>query len=225
VVYPINFKVAYAFAAIPARFALENKDWAGAAKLPLGPAGFPWAKFPWQESIVHFTRLLGAAHLGNGKDANTELTKLQQLQDTLVLQKDSYKSGQVAIQIKAGEAWIALANGNKNEAIRLMNLSAEMEDKTEKHPVTPGEVLPAKELLADMLLQAGQYQNALLAYEAVLQKSPNRFNSLVGAGLAAEKLGDNEKAIANYKQVLSVTGAANAERSELNRIRLFLGNH
>lgn len=188
-VYPVNFKVLYAFAAIPSRFFLETKNWNEAAKIQLYPANFPWANFPWQESIVHFTRLLGAAHLGKIQDANSELKRLYQLYDTLERQKDTYKSGKVEIEIKAGEAWIKLAEGKKNEALNLMNLAADMEDKTEKHPVTPGEVLPARELLADMLMQSEQYDKALLAYEEVLQKNPNRLNSLNGVRIAREKSG------------------------------------
>ena len=221
-VYPTNFKVAYAFASIPSRFLLENRNWKEAATLQLLPANLHWEKFPWQESIIHFTRLLGAAHLGNIKDANTELTKLKQLHDTLEKQKDAYKSNQVEIQIKTGEAWIQLAGGNKTDALNVMKLAANMEDATGKHPVTPGEVLPARELLGDMLMQLQQYENALLAYEAVLQRSPNRFNSLYGAGFAAKKSGDNEKAMIYYKQLAAITDGEKSERPELSIARSFV---
>lgn len=224
-VHPANAKVAYAFAAIPSRFLLENKQWDKAATLQVSPANFSWIQFPWQESIIHFTRLLGAAHLRNIKEANIELTKLNLLKGTLEKQKDSYKSMQVAIQIKTGEAWIKLANGKTTEALNLMKLAVEMEDGTEKHPVTPGEVLPARELFADMLLQVNQYENAMLAYEAVLQKSPNRFNSLYGAGLAAEKSGQKQKAVFYFKQLLTITEAVNSDRPELVDTRNFLAMH
>ena len=224
-VHPANFKVAYAFAAIPSRFLLENKNWDRAATLQVPPANFSWIQFPWQESIIHFTRLLGAAHLGNIKDANIELAKLNLLHDTLEKQKDAYKSLQVAIQIKTGEAWIQFANGKTTEALNLMKLAADMEDGTEKHPVTPGEVLPARELLGDMLLQVKQYENALLAYEAVLQKCPNRFNSLYGAGLAAEKSTQKQKAVFYFKQLLTITDAVNSDRPELVDTRKFLAMH
>ena len=224
-VHPANFKVAYAFAAMPSRFLLENKNWDRAATLQVPPANFSWIQFPWQESIIHFTRLLGAAHLGNIKDANIELAKLNLLHDTLEKQKDAYKSLQVAIQIKTGEAWIQFANGKTTEALNLMKLAVDMEDGTEKHPVTPGEVLPARELLGDMLLQVKQYENALLAYEAVLQKCPNRFNSLYGAGLAAEKSGQKQKAVFYFKQLLTITDAVNSDRPELVDTRKFLAMH
>ncbi|HEX8531235.1 MAG TPA: hypothetical protein VF646_14485, partial [Cytophagales bacterium] len=91
-VSPVNFKVAYAYAAIPARYMLENRQWAEAAVLPLQPADFPWPKFPWQASIVHFTRLLGNVHLGKLPAAQAELDELERLQGLLTAQKDAYKA-------------------------------------------------------------------------------------------------------------------------------------
>lgn len=224
-VYPAHFQVAYAFAAIPSRFFLENKKWADAAELHIHPANFPWSKFPWQESIIHFTRLLGAAHTGNFGVAKSELTKLNQLRDTLVKQKDSYKSKEVEVQIKTGEAWIQFESANKNSAINIMKLAADMEDSTEKHPVTPGEVLPARELLGDMLLLAKQNAEALNAYESVLQKSPNRFNSLYGAGVAAKKLGDKQKTVFYFKQLLTIVDTANSDRPEVVAAQSFMKMH
>lgn len=224
-VHPANFKVAYAFAAIPSRLLLENKNWIKAATLQIPSSNVSWVQFPWQESIIHFTRLLGAAHLGNIKDANTELAKLNQLKDILSQQKDIYKSGQVAIQIKTGEAWIQFATGKTAEALSVMKLAADMEGGTEKHPVTPGEVLPAKELLGDMLLQVKQYENALLAYKAVLQNSPNRFNSLYGAGVAAEKSKQRQKAFFYFKQLLTIADPLHSDRLELVDARKYLSMH
>ena len=221
-VYPTNFKVAYAFAAIPSRIYLENKDWKGAANVELIPSNFPWVRFPWQEAIVHFARIMGAAHLGNGILAESELTKLKQLHDTLEKQKDFYKSNQVAIQIKSAEAWMNFMSGKKQAALNEMKVAAEMEDSTEKHPVTPGEVLPAREMLGDMLFEDKQYENALQSYEAVLQKSPNRFNSLYGAGRAEEKLGNRQKASFYYNQLLAICDSTNSNRPELGSIRAFL---
>jgi tetratricopeptide (TPR) repeat protein len=224
-VYHVDFKVAYAFAAIPSRFFLENKNWAEAASLQMHPANFPWKKFPWQEAIIHFTRILGAVHLGNADAAISELTRLNQLHDTLEKQKDFYKSRQVEIQIKSGEAWIQFKSGKKTNALNLMKLAADMEDSTEKHPVTPGEVLPARELLGDMLLEMQQNEDALQAYETVLKKCPNRFNSLYGAGVAAEKSGNGQKAIFYYKQLSTITDSANSDRPELAAGKSFLGKH
>jgi tetratricopeptide (TPR) repeat protein len=224
-VYPVNFKVAYTFAASPSRFVLESKQWADAAALRVPSANFSWNKFPWQESIIHFTRLLGAAHLGNIEASESELIKLNQLHDTLEKHKDIYKSKQVAIQLKSGEAWIQFASGKKTEAQNMMKLAADMEDSTEKHPVTPGEVIPARELLGDMLIEMQQYENALAAYEAVIKRSPGRFNSLYGAGLAAERSGNRQKAILYYKQLTTITDPAKSNRPELVATRLFLLKH
>ncbi|MEO8569522.1 MAG: tetratricopeptide repeat protein [Ginsengibacter sp.] len=224
-VYPANFKVAYAFAAIPSRYVLENKNWKEAAAVQMHPVNFPWNKFPWQEAIIHFTRLIGSVQIGNMEAANSELTKLNELHDTLEKQKDIYKSGQVAIQIKTGSAWIQFKSGKKIDGLNLMRLAADMEDSTEKHPVTPGEVLPARELLGDMLMQSRQNEKALQAYEEVLKKSPNRFNSLYGAGLAAEKSGNQQRAVFYFKQLVAIADTANSDRPELVATRAFLMKH
>ncbi len=181
-VYPVNFKVAYAFAAVPSRYVLENKQWKNAAALQLH-SNFAWNQFPWQEAIVHFTRLLGFAHTNNMNAAKSELNKIDTLHAVLVQQKDAYKAKQLAIEMKSGEAWINFESGKKEQALELMKTAANMEDSTEKHPVTPGEVLPARELLGDMYTELKQNENALQAYKVVLQRSPNRYNSLHGVAL------------------------------------------
>ncbi len=221
-VYPADFKVAYAFAAIPSRYFLENKKWKEAAALQIPPANISWNQFPWQEAIVHFTRLLGAVHTGNFDEAKSELVTLNRLHDTLVKQKDSYKSKEVEIQIKTGEAWIQFESANKSSGLNIMKLAADMEDSTEKHPVTPGEVLPARELLGDMLLQAKENEEALNVYEMVLQKSPNRFNSLYGAVIASKKLEDKKKTVFYCKQLLTQVDTVNSDRHELVDIRSIL---
>jgi hypothetical protein len=223
-VYPVNFKGAYCFAAVPSRIALENKNWNEAARLQLQPLNFPWGKFPWQEAIVHFARLLGSVHAGNSEAAQLELVRLNQLHDTLQRQKDVYKAKQVAVQIKTGSAWIDFEAGKKLQALSVMKAAADMEDSVLKHPVTPGEVLPARELYADMLLQMKQNKDALLAYEEVLQKSPNRFNSLYGAAVAAGKFGNKEKAVLYFKQLNAIAGSSGSDRAELRTARAFLNN-
>ena len=224
-VYPVNFKVAYAFAAIPSRYYLENKLWSQAATLPLHPAAFAWEKFPWQEAILHFARFMGAIHSGKTIVADTELKKLHQLHDTLEQQKDLYKSKQIAIQIKTAEAWSRFTSGDKTSGIQLMQLAAGMEDSTEKHPVTPGSVLPARELLGDMYLDMQDYKNALQAYETVLKECPNRFNSLYGAGMAAEKSGNLQKAVQYYRQLTSIADVEKSGRPELKAAKAFLINY
>ena len=224
-VSPLNFKVAYAFASIPARYSLENRRWKEAAHLPIDSTTVPWHKFPWQEAILHFARLLGAVHISQLELAKAELVQLQDLHDRLVQEKDAYRANQVAIQLRAGEAWIHLLAGKNAEALVLMNQAADMEDQTEKHPVTPSEVIPARELLGDMLLQLHQPQQALEAYVASLRKHPNRFNGLYGAGAAAERAGNLEKARFYYQQLLKMADAANSDRPELYAARQYLTAH
>jgi tetratricopeptide (TPR) repeat protein len=115
-----------------------------------------------------------------------------------------------------------MKEGKKSEAFTLMQLAADMEDKTEKHPVTPGEVIPARELLGDMLLQLNMPMEALEAYEADLKKHPNRFNALYGAGVAAQKTGNMQKSKAYFQQLLNIAGNKNSQRPELTIIKQFL---
>ena len=221
-VSPLNFKVAYAFAAIPSRYLLENKLWKEAAGLKVHKENFQWQNFQWQKAIIHFTRLMGAVHIGDINSAKTELKELNRIHNRLLEQKDSYKANQVNIQVKTSEAWILFKEEKINEASELMNFAADMEDKTEKHPVTPGEVIPARELLGDMLLQMNKPGKALEAYEANLKKHPNRFNGLYGAGLAAERSNNFDKANYYYQQLINISNSKNSNRPELEAARLFL---
>ena len=222
VIQPANFKVAYAFAAIPARYYLENKMWKEAAALEMLSANFDWQKFPWQKAIIHFARVLGAAHTGNITAAKTELKNLNTSYDSLTAQKDVYKANQVLIQIKTGQAWILFAEGKTTDALQMMQQAADMEDKTEKSPVTPGEVIPAKELLADMLMELNKPGEALVTYEANLKTHPYRFNGLYGAALASEKINNAEKATYYYQQLTIVANSTTAKRPELVAAQLYL---
>ena len=221
-VSPVNFKVAYAFAAIPSRVLFENRRWHEAAELKPVPANFPWQKFPWQEAIFHFTRLMGAVNINNISTAKEALNELYRIHDTLLNKREVYSANQVSIQIKTGEAWLALKAGSLNDAHKLMQLAADMEDKTEKHPVTPGEVIPAKELLGDMLLQMNKPGEALKAYEENLQKHPNRFNAVFGAAMAAKRSGNIQKAKTYFQQLVNVVGTTQTKRPEMKVARLFL---
>lgn len=222
VVSPVNFKVAYAFAAVPSRYVFENKMWNEAADLVVNENVFSWDKYPWQKAIVHFTRLMGMVHTDRIDLAKVELQNLNSLHDSLTLQKDTYKANQVNIQMKSGEAWILFKEGKKNDAVAMMLEAAAMEDLTQKHPVTPGEVIPARELLGDMLLDSGNNKLALSAYEDVLKKSPNRFNAIQGAGLAAEKSNDSEKAKFYYGKLMEISKAVDIQRVEVDKARKYL---
>lgn len=220
-VSPINFKEAYTFAAVPCRMALENKNWTAAAGLSIAPASFPWGKFPWQEAIVHFGRLLGAAHTRDIAGAERELVRLDTLHRLLLEQHDVYKARQVEVQMLSGRGWIARAKGVTDSALILSRKAADLEDSTSKHPVTPGEVLPARELYADMLLEGRQFGAAFREYSAVLQKSPNRFNSLFGAGRAADLGGDTSNTTLYYKQLIAIADPQ-SDRPELSTAKAFL---
>jgi hypothetical protein len=180
-VHPSNFKVAYSFAAIPSRYALERKDWKMAAGLQLYPADFPWKNFPWQESIVHFTRVLGNIHLNNLNEAEKELTVLKTLYQKLAsLKNKASEIAQVDVQIKTSEAWLVFKKGDTRKAKELMIAAADKEDAMEKHPVTPGAVLPARELLGEMHLELNEPVLAIAAFEKNLYTNPNRRNGLIG---------------------------------------------
>ncbi|OQP40695.1 hypothetical protein A4H97_13810 [Niastella yeongjuensis] len=209
-VSPPNLKGAYTFAAIPVRYVLENRLWKEATQLTTTPAGFPMQQFPWQLSIIHFARLLGFVHLNQLDSARNELATMNQLHNDLVAKKESYKANQVDIQLKASEGWIAWKAGNPALALERMGLAAEMEDKTEKHPVTPGEVLPARELLGDLFLEIKQPEKALAAYQADLEKHPNRYNGLNSAALAAAQCGKQDLADYYAKQLKVITAPKTA---------------
>ena len=217
----LDFKDAYAFAAIPARVLLENRNWEEAANLEIRPENFPWNKFPWEKANIHFTRVLGAAHTGNLNAANNELNNLKIIHDTLIKQGNNYQANLVDIQWKSGKAWVLLREKKYSGALDLMKEAADMEDATQKHPVTPGEVLPARELLGDMLMEMGYYARALEAYQADLQLHSKRFNGLYGAGLAAKKYGDTAQAKLYFRQ-LSDQCVSHSHRPELIEARLYL---
>lgn len=215
-------KIAYHFAAAPVRIALENKQWDEAMNVSVHPSTVQWDLFPWQKSLQSFARALGAAHTGDLKRAERELDSLQSFRQELLTMEDQYKANQVMIQIRAAQAWIHYAKGNKKEAIALMRESADMEDKTQKHSVTPGEVLPARELLGDMLLDMNKPAQALEAYQLNLKLHLNRFNGLYGAAVAAKKLGEQEKAIMYFEELLKLAEGVDSDRAELAEAREFI---
>ncbi len=212
---------AYTFAAVPARYTLEQRLWREAARLPArAPESLDWDRFPAMEAITHFARALGAAHNGDFKASEQSLEKLKLLQRQTV-QHSAYWAGQVEIQRLSAQAWLQYRRGEHSGALATMLEAAELESATEKHPVTPGEVLPAQELLADMYLSDGQYPLALTAYQKALERSPNRFNSLFGLARSAELMEDDQRARAAYRRFLAVT-ADSAEREEVLHARNYL---
>lgn len=222
-IFPANFKIAYTAAAIPARLAVENRKWEEAANIELPQElELNWDEFPWQASLLHFARALGNIHIGNLETSQNELDLLRSFEQKLITLNDAYKANQVAIQIKTVEAWMQFKKGNFDEALLLMTSAAEMESKTSKHPVTPGEILPADELLGDMLLALNKPIEALAAYELNLEKRPNRFNGLYGAASSANQLGDIKKAKYYFEILLNQTRNVDSDRNEIREAKEFI---
>ncbi|PTR15994.1 hypothetical protein C8R31_1028 [Nitrosospira sp. Nsp2] len=218
-----NFPAAYAFAAIPSRFALERSDWKGAAALELSPAELAWNKFPQAEAILVFARGLGAARSGNTSSAREDVARLQALKEAMTAAKLDYWAGQADFQIKTVNAWLALADKRNDEAVRLMRAAAEAEEASDKHPVTPGNVAPSRELLAEMLLELDRPAEAFAEFERSLKRDPNRFRSIAGAARAAEMAGNRNDARDYYGKLQTVAADHDSERPELVRGKAVLG--
>jgi tetratricopeptide (TPR) repeat protein len=214
---------AYAFAAVPARYALERRRWADASTLRLHPSEFPWSRWPMAEAVNAYARGLGAARTGDAAGARREAERLSSLRDTLATAKQNYWAEQAEIQRQVVLAWVTRVEGKPAEALELMQKAVELEDKSEKHPVTPGPILPARELLGDMLLEMNRPTQALRAFEASARVEPNRFHGLAGAGRAAALAGDVERARTHYEKLLVLAAQADSERPELQLARALLG--
>src|SRR4029077_3173676 len=174
----------FALAASPARYTIETGDWKAASELAVRPN-----RFNQVMAITHFARALGAARSGRPDAASADIEKLAELRDKLRDAKDAYWSEIVDIQRQVAAAWVLNAEGKFDEALKAMSAAADAEDKTEKHPVTPGVPKPARELYGVMLLERAMPNEALAAFEATLKKEPNRLGAYVGAAKAAEKSG------------------------------------
>jgi hypothetical protein len=221
--YEDNLASAYGIAASQARFVLERKQWKEASELPLRThTEFAWDKYPFAEAITYFARGLGAARIDNTSAAKNSVKKLDELYENTLTLKQNYWAILVDAQRIAVNAWIAFSEGNKEEALRLMEKAADIEDSVDKHPVTPGAVLPARELLGDMLVLLEKPADALKAYDMSLKVSPNRFYSVYGAGYAAQLAGDLDKAKSYYASLKKLTSEADTERTEISRMNNFL---
>jgi len=217
-----NFVAAYAFAAIPSRLALEQRNWEKAAELKLSPSDLAWDKFPQAEAVLIFARGLGAAHTGAVQAARKDVERLQTLKDAMTTAKMGYWAGQTDFQIKTVKAWIALAEKRNAEAVQLMRAAAESEEASDKHPVTPGNVVPSRELLGEMLMVLNQPAPALVEFERSLVRDPNRFWSIFGAARAAEASGNREAARGYYAKLQALTADRDTERPELTHAKAFL---
>ena len=212
----------YAMGTSPARYAVERHQWDEAARLEMPPNTFPGGRWAWTEANLHFARALGLSHMGKTEAARTEVQKLASLRDTLAGINDKYWADQVEIQRESAEAWVTFAEGKSEKALRQMRSAADHEDTTDKHNVTPGVILPAREMLGDMLLQLKQPAEALIAFESTLRIAPNRFNALSGAARAAKLTGDHKTAKTYYSKLMSICEHANGDRPELKEARTLL---
>jgi hypothetical protein len=207
----------FALAASPARYAVERADWQGAAQLEVRPN-----KFPQVMAITHFARALGAARSGNPDAAQADIAKLVELRDKLREAKDAYWAEQVDIQQQVANAWLLFARSRFDEALAAMSAAADAEDKTEKSPVTPGPLAPARELYGAMLLERGMAKEALAAFQATLKKEPHRLGATLGAARSAEKTGEIAKARLLYAAAVALTENADPVRSEVASARAFM---
>ena len=212
-----SFVVAYPTAAMPARYAVERGDWNAAMNLVPPTGGLPFT-----QALSWYAKALGAAHVGQVAAAEQAAAELATRQQALLAAGNAYWAREVEIQQRAATAWIAFARKDGDTALRLMREAADLEDRNEKHIVTPGRILPARELLGDMLLEAGQPAAALREYEASQQREPNRFRGFAGAARAAAAAGDREKAAENYRKLMVLAETADTPRPEIIQARAFL---
>lgn len=226
---PPVFSVAYAATAIPARLVLERRRWKEAAKFTLPDTVrnlAPLENFQWAAAHEHFTRAIGAARTGLANQAADEVARLKAIEDALVVPAGTYDwRTQVAIERGIAEAWLARAEGRDDEALQRMRAVADLDDATEKHPVTPGAIIPAREQLGELLFELGRPAEALAHYEASLARAPRRLAGLYGAARSAKGAGQQAKARAYFSQLVEVAGRADAGRTELREARTFIAQH
>ena len=213
---------AYALTAIPARLALERRDWKAAASLELKPVEFAWEKFPWARSVVLFARAVGFARSGDATSARAEIGRLETLRDSLKAAGQGYWTDQIEIVRREAAGWVARAEGKNDEALATMRSAAALEDTVDKHPVTPGPIVPAREQLGDLLLELQKPADALAEYRADLASSPNRLNGLYGAARAARLSGDSVAAKSYYEKLLAVCGKCDGAKEQISEARAFV---
>jgi tetratricopeptide (TPR) repeat protein len=223
---PPNFKVAYAVTAIPARYLLERRQWEEAAALDLpanAQALVQWDKFPWAEANIHFAKAVGAARSGNLDIARQQLNALEKVEQSLSVAAGNYDwRKQLGIQRQIAAGWLAHAEGNSEQAVTRMRAAADLDDATEKHPVTPGSILPAREQFGELLLELRRPKDALTEFENALRNAPNRYRSLHGAALSASLADDRPKARRYYARLVEVAEKSTGGRPELEEARSLL---
>jgi tetratricopeptide (TPR) repeat protein len=207
---------AYAASAIPARYYFERHRWTEGLAIITQKTTYPWT-----DALIHFARAVGAARADKKVHAQVEINMLAAIRDHLKRDNQGYWADQVEVQRRAAEGWLAHAKGENGPAVQFMRTAADLEDSMEKHPVTPGPILPAREMLAELYMEVRFPKEALASYEAVLATAPNRFNALAGAAHAAEQTKDLKKARSYYEKLLSVAGT-DSPRPEVKEAKDFL---
>ena len=199
-----TFKTAFHIASTTVRAAVEPRDWARAVELtvPSVPA-LSWASFPWPEALIWFGRGLGATRIG-GADAvvDESLERLTDLSRSDAAQAEPIFAQQIEILRMELMAWKAFAAGDRDGAVRQLEDAATLEERSPKHPVTPGPIAPARELLGDMYLAMQNPRSALDAYRAADAYAPGRFNTVLGMARASAMAGDADAARRYYQQLL-----------------------
>jgi hypothetical protein len=218
-----NLAGAYAVAAIPVRYVLERHDWAAAAALSEPAIGFPLERFPWAEAMIAYAHALGQARTGNLAGAETEIGRLQSLAAELK-GKDAYWANQVEVQRLSAVGILTHVRGDDKQAVASLRAAADLDATMDKHPATPSSVLPARELLADLLLELNQPAAALVEYRAMLRTDPNRFRSLLGEARAAKQTGDSATAHDAYGKLVALSKPVGPARPELAEARSYLTN-
>jgi tetratricopeptide (TPR) repeat protein len=217
-----DFAAAYAIGAVPARFALERRQWAEAAAL-VEPRSASLEAYTFGAAHFAFARALGAARSGRVPEARAALGRLEALATGMKDPRQQYFARQAAMQLVAVKGWVASAEGRQDEAEKLLREAADSDEALGKHPVSPGSLLPAREMLADFLLERGRAKDALAEYERCLKVNPGRLNSLYGAGSAAERAGERETARRYYTDLATMV-AADAQRPEITHARAFVAD-
>jgi tetratricopeptide (TPR) repeat protein len=206
-----------ALAVIPARYALERADWRSAASLPAVPT-----KRLVADSLIRFTRGLGMARGGDVTGAKSEIEAIQGIQKSLLKAKDVYWAARSQEQILAVSAWVAHAEGSREQAAKLMRAAADGEDGSVKHVSMENRLYPMRELFAELLLETGQPALALREFEVALKENPNRYRGLYGAARAADAAGDRQKAEAYFTKFVAVSAKADTDRPEIAQAKTFL---
>lgn len=221
-----HVNIAYVLADMPARYAVESRRWDEAAAITLPKSEYPWPQYPQAEAVLVFVHALGAARSGDATAAGKDLDRLQELRANLVKAPgDAFKEywlTQIDVHRQMVTAWIAHAQGKREEALRTLRTAADQEDAIERDPVVPAPIISARELLGEMLLESEQPREALSAFVTSLKEEPARFWSLYGAGQAAERAGDHERATSFYAQLVAQTVNADADHPALKAARTFL---